>query len=303
MKNVKQLDPHHIHELTDKAELVNIMGEVLRVRPFGDDLSPPRFALGMAGAGNALGLMPEVSRNNPDVVQTKFVALGAGQGHNGYVFRFSAESGNLEAIFTGKLFTSYRTAATSVAVAKFLRPFAHHIVLIGTGEQSVRHFQFFRAFYPDAQISIVARSDEARTRFSTAVGRQDFHATAKFPARSADIICTLTASPSPVLFPENTSDKTLVIAVGACHPLKRELAPELLARANLFVDSLPQAEREAGDFLMARKGNISHLRIEEIGRVFRGEIASPTGRTVYKSLGLADQDIAYADYLLEKFKC
>ncbi|MEZ4814393.1 MAG: hypothetical protein R3A80_04200 [Bdellovibrionota bacterium] len=303
MNKIIQLEDHHVHELSSKAELVNLMADTIKARPHLEDLSPPRFKVGHL---QEMGIMPEVSRQNPHVIQSKFVSLISGKGHHGQVLRFDSQTGELNAIIRGKLFTAYRTAAASLAVARYFKPRVEHIVLIGTGEQSLSHFLFFRSFYPEAHISVVGRTVESLKAYQKKLMRSDLNLELKIPQRSAEIICTLTNSESPILNLDQSHAESLIIAVGSCSRIQRELSAELVTTSKRIVDSIPQAMREAGDYLLPIKEGLLKLSkqeeiAQEMGSYFRGEKEHPTGRIIYKSLGIAEQDIAFADYLLDKY--
>jgi ornithine cyclodeaminase len=116
--------------------------------------------------------------------------------------------------------------------------------------------------------------------------------------RAADVIVTATASPKPVVQSEWVAEGTHVIAVGACLPSQRELDPALVARSRLFVDSRAAALKEAGDVIVGIKEGLwteKHISSE------LGELPSrqnDTGITVFKSLGLAVEDIFAAHMVL-----
>ena len=115
----------------------------------------------------------------------------------------------------------------------------------------------------------------------------------------ADLVCTVTSSREPVLEGEWLSPGTHVNAVGASLATARELDTAAVVRASLFVDRRESALNEAGDFLIPRReGAIDdgHIRAE-LGELLLG---SRPGRqsdseiTVFKSLGLAVEDVASA---------
>ncbi len=126
-------------------------------------------------------------------------------------------------------------------------------------------------------------------------------------AQGADVIVTVTNSAEPVLRREWLKPGAHINAVGSCFPHARELDSETVAASSLFVDRRESAENEAGDYLLALKeGAISpgHIRAE-IGEVLIG--AKP-GRTtddeitLFKSLGLAVEDVAAAEHVYGKAK-
>jgi ornithine cyclodeaminase/alanine dehydrogenase-like protein (mu-crystallin family) len=89
-------------------------------------------------------------------------------------------------------------------------------------------------------------------------------------------------------------------AVGASAPTAREIAGDLVAAAAVFVDSRAQAEIECGELRLALEGGAigaAHLRAE-LGEVLIGRApgrSGPDGITLFKSLGLAVEDLAAAE--------
>jgi ornithine cyclodeaminase/alanine dehydrogenase-like protein (mu-crystallin family) len=115
----------------------------------------------------------------------------------------------------------------------------------------------------------------------------------------ADLIVLATASREPVVCSRWIADGAHVCAVGACRPDQREMDSELVARGRVFVDSRTGALAEAGDIILAIKdGTIDEQHVAgELGEVVIGKIAgrtSPNDVTIFKSLGMAVEDVAAA---------
>ena len=121
----------------------------------------------------------------------------------------------------------------------------------------------------------------------------------------ADLICTTTAATAPVLKGEWLQPGTHINAVGSGKPDARELDATAVARSRLFVDRREAALAEAGDVLLAMKegaigsehvlGEISDL----VGGMVQGR-RSADDITLFKSVGLALEDLAAADYVYRK---
>jgi ornithine cyclodeaminase len=120
--------------------------------------------------------------------------------------------------------------------------------------------------------------------------------------RGADIVCTTTSSNEPVLFGEWLSPGTHVNAVGVSQPHARELDSAAVVRSRLYVDRRESALKEPGDLLVPLKaGEITpdHI-VGEIGEVLIGKAPGRTTDkevTLFKSLGLAIEDLASASYV------
>ena len=94
-------------------------------------------------------------------------------------------------------------------------------------------------------------------------------------------------------------------AVGSSIPTSREIDTATMAAARLFVDRRESALAEAGDLLMAvREGAVTddHI-VAELGDVIIGKDPgrrSPAELTLFKSLGLAVEDVASAAYIVRR---
>ena len=121
---------------------------------------------------------------------------------------------------------------------------------------------------------------------------------AEAAVRGADVVVTVTPSCTPVVWNDWVGEGVHVIAVGSCLPTCRELDPALVARARLFVDSRAAALREAGDVVMGIEEGLwtaDHIEAE------LGELPVRDNErevTVFKSLGLAVEDVFAAHLAL-----
>ena len=117
----------------------------------------------------------------------------------------------------------------------------------------------------------------------------------------ADIVCTVTGSPSPILEGRWLRPGTHLNLVGAYTPTTREVDTEAIRRARLFVEIREFALREAGELLIPiAQGELTADHIAgEIADVLTGAIRGRTRSdeiTAYKSLGNVAQDLATAAY-------
>jgi len=115
----------------------------------------------------------------------------------------------------------------------------------------------------------------------------------------ADVIVLVTSSPTPVLEGGWVKPGAHVISVGACRPNQREMDPALVARARLFVDSRAAALVESGDIVLGmqeQRFGADHI-VAELGELVSGVSGrrSDTEITIFKSLGLAVEDVTAAD--------
>jgi ornithine cyclodeaminase/alanine dehydrogenase-like protein (mu-crystallin family) len=130
-------------------------------------------------------------------------------------------------------------------------------------------------------------------------------ATAHDAVEDADLVCTATSSPEPVLLGEWLSPGAHVNAIGAVGPSNRELDGQAIARARVFVDRRESAEKEAGEIVLAqREGAIGPGHIAgEVGELLTGEVEgrrSPEEITVFRGLGLAVEDLVAVHHVYRR---
>ena len=123
--------------------------------------------------------------------------------------------------------------------------------------------------------------------------------------RGADLIVTATSSQEPVLNKDWIAPGAHINAIGTHSPNSREIDGATMAAARIFVDRRESALNESGDYLLAAKEGLINPDsiVGEIGELLIGTKAgrnSVDEITVFKSLGLAIEDVACAEYLYEK---
>jgi len=226
-------------------------------------------------------------------------ALGL-DSHQGAMLVHDGRTGVLQAMLDAGELTAIRTAATSaVATRALARTKAARVAILGTGTQARAHITALRLVLPAATFTLWGRCFEhaqalARSTQTTACEQ------ARDAVADADVVCTLTASPSPLLRHDWLRPGCHVNAVGASSRDARELGSDIVAAAELFVDSREQALEECGEVHLAlAEGAITadHIR-GELGQVLTGACAGRTDEqalTVFKSLGLAVEDLAAAE--------
>jgi ornithine cyclodeaminase len=130
-------------------------------------------------------------------------------------------------------------------------------------------------------------------------------ASAEAAVSGADLVALVSSSREPVVRSKWISDGAHVCAVGACRPDQREMDSSLVRRSRLFVDSREAALAEAGDIVIPIKEGVidaGHIA-GELGEVAAGTISGRTTAsevTLFKSLGMAVEDVAAAHLALER---
>ena len=313
---VRILNQAQVTELLPMEECIGVMDGVLRTLAAGEAQQPLRASIFMPGGEGLFCWMPaQLSR--PAALGLKIISIFAGNegtpldSHQGVVFLVDPATGAPRAIMDASSITGIRTAAVSaVATRALAREDASDLAILGSGVQARSHLEAMglvrtltrvRVWSPNTG-RVAAFGHWARERLGVEV---EPAGSAREAVVGADIICTTTSSSTPVLLGEWIASGAHINAVGSSIPTARELDTAAVARSRLFVDRRESAANEAGDFLIPlREGGIqeSHL-LGELGDVLLGRLTGRTGAedvTLFKSLGLAVEDLALAHHVLGK---
>jgi ornithine cyclodeaminase len=252
-----------------------------------------------------MGLMPAHRKGATPLWSLKALTIVPGNSsrgldsHQGFVALFDGETGEPRAILNAGGITAVRTAAVSgVATRLLARDDVRTLAILGTGTQGRSHLDAMRAVREFERV--VAWSASGRN-----LDGAESVATVEEAVRDADVVCTVTAVAEPIVRREWLKDGVHINAVGSSIPTTRELDTATMAAASLFVDRRESTVNEAGDFLFPqREGAIGpeHIRAE-LGEILLGTApgrTSPEELTVFKSLGLAVEDLAAAEYVLQR---
>jgi ornithine cyclodeaminase len=224
---------------------------------------------------------------------------------------FSAETGELLALMNASAITAIRTAAVSGVATKLLaRKDASDLAIIGSGVQARSHLEAMACVRPIHRARVASLTIDHARRFA-----DELKSLYEFPiepvesveaaVRGADLIVTATTAEKPILKREWLSAGSHLNVVGSSIPTTREVDTATMAAASLYVDRRESTLNEGGDYLFAmRDGAVGpdHIRAE-IGELLIGKHAGRTLQeeiTLFKSLGLAIEDLASADYLYGK---
>jgi ornithine cyclodeaminase len=218
-----------------------------------------------------------------------------------------AETGRPLALMDGATVTAMRTGAASGVSARLLaRRDAETLAVIGTGAQASWQLRSVLAVRPIRRVLVYSREPEKRSAFARAMSAEtgtDVVAvdSAEAAVRDADVVCCATTSGEPVFDPAWIRPGTHVSGVGSFRLDMRELPPELFARAHtVAVDATEASLTEAGEIVAAIEwGLLDQARLVEIGTVAPDWVDSrpPEAITVFKSVGMAIQDVAAAELI------
>jgi len=289
------LDEDAIRPLLRMEELIPAMERALIDFSAGGVLQPVRSILQVSQHGGFMGLMPAVYG---DVMGAKLVNFYPGNAQRGLpthlamIVLFSAETGEPLAVMDGRLITELRTAAVSAVATKLLSPAnAGSLAILGSGVQARAHFR---------ALSLVRKFDDVRVWSRNAAHAQAFAAeiaaratSAEEAVRGADVVVTVTNSAEPMVQGAWLKPGCLVNAVGAVGRQRRELDSDAM-RGAVIVDSREAALQESGDILLA-----AATIYGELGELLAGSKPIPQAEiTVFKSLGIAVEDLAAASLVL-----
>lgn len=229
----------------------------------------------------------------------------------GTVMLFSAETGKIIAVMDGSSITAIRTACASAMATKALANAEAPVLgILGAGVQArahiralcrVRNIGKIKLYSPSGKSAAAVKRDlESEVGAAVEIARS-----AEEAVRDSDLIVTATTSNMPVLSREWLKPGAHINAVGSHRPDQREIDGPTVALAKVVVDSRDAIMAECGDILLAiKEGSIPESHIHaEIGNVLAGTKPARTGRseiTLYKSVGIAIQDVATANLVYHK---
>ncbi|MDH4062962.1 MAG: ornithine cyclodeaminase family protein [Acidobacteriota bacterium] len=315
-QHFRLLNEAQVKALLPMPDLIQAMEDALARFSAGDVLQPVRTVLSIGPSHGYFGLMPAYVPQ-PARLGAKLVTVFGGNearglpSHLATILLLDPDTGALVAILDGRYITEARTAAVSAVSARHLaRPQAGALAIIGTGVQARSHLEALADVRRLTDVRVWSPRAASRERF---VAEMAPHARAPIRAvgapedaiRGADLIVLATSSATPVFEDGWVGEGAHVISVGACRPDQREMDPALVARARLYVDSRAAALVESGDIVMGiREGRFTNAHlVAEVGQVVLGREpgrASDSEITIFKSLGMAVEDVVAADLVFRR---
>jgi alanine dehydrogenase len=313
---VRLLNQEEVRRALAGVDLAGLMEAALGALSAGDVVQPVRTSL-LVGAERAyLGLMPAHIPSQA-ALGTKLVTVFNSNharglpSHFATVLLFDDKTGMLRAVMDGSHITEVRTAAVSaVAVRHLAGAPVRRMALFGSGAQARSHLRAIAAESPSLQEVRVWSPHADRSAFVRELSAElpvtlVASESAEAATRGADLYVLVTSSPRPVIERRWVSDGALVVSVGACRPDHREMDPDLVADSRLVVDSRAAALAESGDVVQGMaEGRFGpdHIRAE-LGVLVRSGVnvrQTAADIVVFKSLGLAVEDVAVAHLVLAR---
>jgi ornithine cyclodeaminase/alanine dehydrogenase-like protein (mu-crystallin family) len=305
------LNQEEVEQLLDMEGCIGAMEGALAALARGEVLVPLRMVVRREDEPSLLGLMPAHRAGDSPLYSLKTVAVFPDNpkrgldAHQGTVTLFDGETGEVRVLMNASAITAIRTAAVSAVATKLLaREDAKVLGILGAGVQARTHLEAMRAVRDFDEVRLYSPNEEHRRALAEESGA-DAVGTAEEAVRGVDVVVTATNSVEPVLQWEWLAPGAHVNVVGGRPPHMRELDVATVAGSRFYVDRRESAEAEAWDYRDALEAGAvapDHIR-GEIGEVLIG--AAP-GRqsaeeiTVFRSLGLAVEDLAAAEYVVER---
>jgi ornithine cyclodeaminase len=310
------LSESDVRALVSMDDLIEVMARALASFSSGGAMQPVRTTVEIARHRAFLGTMPAFLAD-PPALGAKLVSVypdNHAQGlpsHQATIVLLDPECGALVAIMDGRFITEARTAAVSAVSARLLAASGPAVLaILGSGVQARSHLDALGRVRELKEIRVWSPRPESRERFAREMSSRTLAtirpaARVEDAVRGANLIALVSGATEPILRSDWVGDGAHICAVGACRPTHREMDGALVARARLIVDSRAGALAEAGDIVLAmQEGRFGPDHIAaEIGEVVTGHArgrTSPHEVTVFKSLGMAIEDVAAAELVYRR---
>ncbi len=299
VRSVLVLTRSEVEELLDLDELVGALARAHEELSSGTVSMPPRIAA--FASDGLLGAMPAYlpSAGLGCKLVTLFPHNTDRPTHQAAIVLFDPERGSPVALMDGTYITATRTAAAAALAARLLaRPDARVLAILGSGVQARSHALAFARVREWTEIRIASR-DRAKAEALAAELGATASASFEDAVRGADVVAATTHSAEPVVAAEWVAPGTHVSSVGYNAP-GSELDPALVRAATIVVESRESsfAPPPGGAPELA---NVDRTSVTELGELVSGTRrgrATPVEITLYKSVGVAVQDLAAAALVL-----
>jgi ornithine cyclodeaminase len=298
-----------VHDVLDYGSLV----EALREQFVAGATAPVRASHPVTAEGDRLLLMPAWDGIGLGV---KIVTVFPRNRERGLAsvaalyLLMDGTTGHPLALIDGEALTLRRTSAASALASSYLsRTDARHLVVVGTGALAPYMAAAHCAVRPIERVSVWGRSLAAAERTAGALAVQGLPAEAVADLAKAladaDIVSSATTAREPVVRGKLVRDGTHVDLVGAFTPQMRESDDDLVARAEIFVDTFAGALHEAGDLVQPMQSGVitrDRVRAELADLVSRRHPGrrAPGEVTLFKSVGTALEDLCGARLLARR---
>lgn len=314
--DIRVITAAQVRDLLPMGACIDLMRDAMIALSEDRAKVPLRSVMALPGGRGLFGIMPGVL-DDPACFGIKLLSLFPGNvahglsSHLGLVLLFEAGHGLPTALIDAAELTAVRTAAASASATRVLaRKDAGDLAILGAGEQARSHLEAMSLIRRLRRVRLWARRPEAARRFAEEQGARlaltiEVAASVAEAVAGADLICTLTGAKDPILFGDQVSPGAHLNIVGSSQPGAAEIDTALLLRGRLFADARQSILKEGGEYRRAVEAGAlgpDHI-LGEIGEVASGRRIgrqAASDITLYKSLGVAAQDLAAAHYILQR---
>lgn len=287
-----------VEKLLRLEDLIAVLEKALKDYSAGHVTQPLRSIVNVSQHAGWFGLMPAVYE---DVFGAKLVTVFPNNAvrnlatHQASIHLFRSDTGEPLAVMDGRVITAWRTAAVSAIATKALSsPQAEILAILGSGTQARTHFEALRMVRDFKEIRVWSRTPAHSLQFAEETGARATDL--ETAVRGADVIVTVTNASEPFLRGSWLKNGVYVNAVGAVGLKARELDEEAMLNAAIVVESRESALAESAEIVQSGVPIYA-----EIGEILAESKAAPRGaRTVFKSLGIAVEDVAVARLVYQK---
>ncbi|SHO52427.1 ornithine cyclodeaminase family protein [Desulfopila aestuarii] len=312
---VKIISARDIACCVEMPEAIAAMKQAFLAVSTGEAVMPLRTSMLIEEHGGSALFMPaylsRLSRVSLKTVMTykNNPARGLPAIH-GLVQLYDGETGKPLSILDGEHLTALRTgAASGVATDQMAAPDAQQAAIIGAGVQGRCQLESICAVRDIKRAYVLDRSSQAMEDFAKEMGKRlslDVQPAGIDVLPEVDIICTATPSRQPLFRHEMLKPGVHINAIGAYRPDMCEIPPETVQGARVFVDQYEACRNEAGDLIQPLAAGLiseDHIR-QELGTLLMGDGKNNNHLhreiTLFKSVGLAVQDLVIASLIYEK---
>ncbi len=307
------LNRNEVESLLDMKGTLKVVEEAFRQHGLKKVQMPPKLYLFFKKHNGDLRTMPAYLEEQ-DITGVKIVNVHPDNPKRGFptvmalVILNSTETGAPIAIMDGTYLTDMRTGAAGGVAAKYLaRKNSKTVGFVGTGNQAKTQLLAINEVINIEEVKATSMSERSTLAFKDEMEKRiGCSITPKKSIREVcdcDILVTTTPSRAPIVMNEWIAEGTHINAIGADAPDKEELDPDILKRARIVVDDIPQASHSGEVNVPISKKLITEMDICcEIGEVVAGKKKGRTKDsdiTVFDSTGLAIQDVATANLVYQ----
>lgn len=310
---IRVLAGKDLKKVLTMKDCVRVMSDAFMALYNGDVAVPLRTSIDMDPDNGGALFMPVYS-SSISRVGVKTVMINRDNPAKGLPFihamvmLFDSSTGAPVALMDGEVITAMRTGAVSgLATTLLARENSEIAAIIGTGAQGETQLEGICCARPIKKAYVFdLQKDRAKAfadKMSNRLGIDVVAAESQDTLSEADLVCTSTSSPKPVFDDTKIKSGTHINGVGSYRSDMAEIPPQTIQRAKVIVDQREGCLAEAGDLTQPiEQGFITADHIfGELGEVVSGRVAareSESEITIFKSVGIAVQDLVTADLAL-----